>query len=419
MVLVLPSTLPLPLLSTIFDSLFNNFQPPNISLMSAPALATVAAGLRSALVVDIGWAETVVTSIYDYREVHCKRSTRATRLHGEEMFKMLVEAIDPVAMEEHSEDSLEKLQSLLKFEECEEIIARMAWCKPAKKVEPKISPQGLTPVEEEDELRSSVRSLHISVENNEDLITPVPMKSTNPPRTLQLLFSKLAEPCETAFFASGRLAQDFDDEELPLHQLVYRSLLELPVDVRTMCMPRIVFVGGGSNLLGLKERVLDEVAALVDQFGWNPVRGKAVELLLNNPKLKYNRPKLASSGPTEVVNAHSATPTPKVAAALVKQEHDPIEEQLKREANKGAKPVELGYLRAIDSLGAWSGGSLLAQLKIPAVSIVDRDQWQQHGASGASREFEVNINAKRQSMGPAAFKSGAAERSSWTLGLWG
>jgi len=335
------------------------------------------------------------------------------------MFKMLVEVIDPVAMEEHSEDSLEKLQSLLKFEECEEIIARMAWCKAAKKLEPKISLQGLTPVKEEDELRSSVRSLHIGGENNEDPITPVPLKSTNPPRTLQLPFSKLAEPCEAALFASSRLVKDFDDEELPLHQLVYRSLLDLPVDVRTMCMPRIVFVGGGSNLLGLKERVLDEVAALVNQFGWNPVRGKAVELLLNNPKLKHNRPTLASAGPTEVFDGDSATPAPKVTAALVKQERDPIDEQLKREANKGAKPVELGYLRAVDSLGAWSGGSLLAQLKIPAVSIVDRDQWQQHGASGASREFEINVNAKRQSMGPAAFKSGAAERSSWTLGLWG
>jgi actin-related protein len=418
MALVLPSALPLPLLSTILDSLFTNFQPPAVSLMSAPVLTTVAAGLRAAMVVDIGWAETTVTSVYEYREVHCSRSIRASKLFGEEMFKMLAQLVDPTAFQENSTEISRESRDILSFEECEEVIARMAWCKPAKKIELKEPSQGLTPVNEEDELRSSMRALNLSVETDLDTITSIPLASTITPKTIQLPFSKLAEPCESAFFAAGRLAQDLDEEELPLHLLVYRSLLQLPVDIRSMCMSRIIFVGGGSNLLGLKERILDDVEILIEQRGWNPVQGRAVEQFRNNPKLQPTRSKQAFNGPTEVLQAPDGSPKPKKVAALLGQEPDPIEEGLRREASKGTKTIEQGYLRAVESLGAWSGGSLISQLKIPAVSIVDREQWLQHGAAGASRSGEISTATQRQSMGPGAFKSGTGDRSSWTLGLW-
>jgi actin-related protein len=418
--LVLPSALPLPLLSTILDSLFTNFQPPIVSLMSAPILTTVAAGLRAAMVVDIGWAETVVTSVYEYREIQCSRSVRASKLFGEEMFKMLAQLVDPTAFQDRSADISRETRELLSFEECEEVIARMAWCKPAKKAEPKQPAQGLTPVKEEDEFRSSMRSLNLNAETDSDANTSIPLSSTVPPKTIQLPFSRLAEPSETAFFAAGRLPQDLDDEELPLHLLVYRSLLQLPVDIRSMCMSRIIFVGGGSNLLGLKARILDEVSALIERRGWDPVQGRAVEQFRNNPKLPQSRSKQTINGPIEVLPEPDGSSKPKKPiAALAAQEYDPIEEGLRREASKGTKPVEQGYLRAVESLGAWSGGSLISQLKIPAISIVDREQWLQHGAAGASRRSEDSMATQRQSMGPSAFKSAGGDRSSWTLGLWG
>lgn len=420
MALVLPSTFPLPLLSTTLDSIFTQFQAPNISLMSAPVLTTVAAGLRSALVVDIGWAETVVTSIYDFREVQCQRSLRGSKFYGEAMFRMLAEAIDPSMSGDRTTEGEMQMRQIISFEECEDIISRMGWCKPIKKADLKGESRGLTPVAEEDELRSSMRSLNIGGTSDGDIIS-IPLSSTKSLKTLRLPFSQLAEPCEDALFGSGRPAQEFDDEELPIHHLVYRSLLKLPVDVRTMCLPRIVFVGGGSNILGLKERVVDEVANLIDQHGWNPVRGVAVEQLHNNLKLQLNRRRQASEGPVEVQAGVNVPSVPKIRAAFAEQESDPIEEQLRREASKGTKPVELGYLRAVDSLGAWTGGSLISQLRVPAVSIIDREQWIQYGAGGASREIEasINLNLKRQSMGPAAFKSAAGDRSSWTLGRWG
>jgi len=407
--------LPLPLLSVVLDTLFTNFQPPAISLMSAPVLTTVAAGLRSALVVDIGWAETVVTGVYEYREVQSTRSVRATKMFGEATFKLLADAVDPrwsqTVIREKKADG--NIRSLPSFDECEEIAVRMAWCKPGELVETRKLSRGLTPVKEEDELRSSMRTMNIS--GDADSMVSIPLSSIDPPRSLQLPFSKLAEPCESALFAAGLSAEDLDDEELPLHLLVYRSLLQLPVDIRSICMSRIVFVGGGSHILGLRKRILDELASLIDQHKWNPVKGKAVDQYWNNPKLQRTKPK--QRGPTEILEEQGVMETPAPSAGLLKQEHDPIEEQLKKEATKGKPPVESGHLRAIDSLGAWSGASLLSQLKVPAVSMIEREQWLQHGAAGASKAGDINIVAHRQSMGPGVFKIG--DRSSWTLGLWG
>ncbi|KAG9241694.1 actin-domain-containing protein [Calycina marina] len=431
--LALPSTLPLPLLSTILDSLFTNFQPPNISLVSTPALTTVAAGLRSSLVVDIGWAETIVTAIYELREVQSKRSTRACKLHGEKMYTMLADAINPEWAEYYGEIS-RSLRQLLSFEECEDITARMSWCKGMRKEKPSVPSEKLAPVKEEDEFRSSMRSLRVTGGAEEGPAVSIPLRSTLPPRTLQMPFSRLAEPCEMALFASDRFegvmfdewGEQFDDEELPLPLLVYQSLLQLPMDIRSTCMPRIIFVGGGSKILGLKERVLAEVMVLIEKYGWDPVRGKSVGAFRSNPKLQ-NRQHQKDSAATEVKPGERDSEPASIgskapAAAFVEQESNVIDDQLQHEASRVYKPaVQSGYIRAVESLGAWSGCSLISQLKISAVSVVDREQWLAQGASGATRDMDVGVSmaTKRQSMGgTVAFKSGVGERSSWTLGFW-
>lgn len=383
--------------------------------MSSPAMCTIAAGLRSALVVDIGWAETIVSAIYELREVQCTRSVRATKLLGKEMSKMLGKLIEPNPPQHPPKKPEEggdegAAPGVLSFEECEEVVTRMAWCKPGKKSKQTPPSIGLTPVKEEDEFRSSMRSLHIWSGAEVEPQASINLKSTNPPRTLQIPFSKLAEPCEAALFATGISESDLDDEEVPLHLLIYRSLLKLPIDVRSMCMARIVFVGGGSKLPGLKGRVLEELGNLIEERGWVNVQGKAVEQLRNNPKFSKTRNKQVGEGPMEV------PPGEVNLASLQEQESDPIENGIHRAARKLNPPLEVGNLRAVHSLGAWSGGSLLTNLKVPSVSVIDRDQWLQHGITGASKA-EVSISS-RQSMGPGAFKSGGGDRSSWTLGLW-
>jgi actin-related protein len=393
--------------------------------MPGPTLATAAAGLRTALVVDIGWAETLVTAIYEYREVQSSRTIRASKYLSREMLKLLATSVDPALlqiMDKSSGDQEKACRDIVSFEECEEVVARMAWCKSSSKNSAfSDALEGLPSVLEEEELDTAMHGLEISGDGSKTL--SIPLTSTQPPKTLHLPFAKLAEPCEKALFADGIAQIDLDDEELPLHLLVYNSLLRLPVDIRSVCMSRIIFTGGGSHIPGLKKRIMEEVKALILDRDWDPVQGKAVEQLRNNPKLRLNRSKKANVGPTEVpsielddgtvVNGKSGK------AAFEDQERDPIEDQIRREAKKLGRPHTKGVLRAVESLGSWSGASLLQQLKIPAASIIEREQWQQHGLNGASKSGEGVVTNTRQSMGPAGLRAiGSGDRSSWTLGPW-
>lgn len=410
--------MPLPLLSTILNTIFNNFQSPTISLFSAPVLTTVAGGLRAALVVDIGWAETVVTGIYEYREVLCHRTIRASKLLSKEMLRFLGKAVLSVIKElpDQSEDMDEKgYRKIISFEECEEIVARMAWCRTSKKklAIPKV-PEALPYVEEENEIEASMQDLNFS---GKDMVS-IPLGSTQPPLTLKLPFSSLSKPCETAFFADGIENVGLDDEEIPLHLLVYQTLLHLPVDVRSVCMSRIIFTGGVSNMPGLKNRIIDEVDSLIQTRRWDPVQGGAIEKVRLNDKLRTNRSKQGSGCPTEVAAYEQVPLKSSTNPAVDDPEPNPYEDKLRRELNKGSRPCVQGTLRSVESMGPWSGGSILSQLKIPAVSIVEREQWLQHGISGATKQSEISSD-QRQSLGPGGLRAGQGERFSWTLGPWG
>lgn len=417
MALVLPSMLPLPLLSTILDTLFNNFQPPTISLLSAPVLTTVAAGLRAALVVDIGWAETVITSIFEYREVLCHRTIRASKLLSQEMLKFLGNAVlsaTKQAQDQPKDLNERQYKKILSFEECEEVVTRLAWCKPSKynSAIPEVS-EALPSVLEKTEV--SLQGLDIT---DKDFVS-IPLCSTQPPLSLSLPFSSLANPCESAFFANGIADIELDDEELPLNLLVYRTLLRLPVDVRSVCMSRIIFTGGASNLPGLKNRIIDDVNNLIQRRGWDPVHGTAVERLRLNGKLLTNRSKQTNDGPTEIAAHEQGLLKLSTNPTLGDQELNPYEDKLRRDLNKGTRPPVQGILRAVESMGPWSGASLVSQLKIPSVSLVEREQWLQHGISGAVRQGEAVNNDQRQSMGPAGLRAGQGDRVTWTLGPWG
>ncbi|PQE26031.1 hypothetical protein CJF30_00000749 [Rutstroemia sp. NJR-2017a BBW] len=416
-ILALPSNLASPLLSIVLNTIFINFQSPSISLFSAPALTTVAAGLRAAMVVDIGWAETLVTGIYEYREVSSSRSVRATKLLGKEMQKTLAESFDPTILQHEQEEKREAaLQEFMSFEECEEVVTRVAWCKPSAGSTPKRFSSDSPPADRESELESDMQNLNLS--SDPDSIASIPLHSTNPPRTLHLPFSKLAEPCETALLASNIPEHELDDEELPIHLLLYRSLLRLPLDLRSVCMSRVIFVGGGSHVLGLKGRVMDEVQKLISERGWDPVQGRAVNQFKNNPRLKRNRARQVDEGPAGVEGGEVELSR----AGFQDPEPDPIEAQIRREAEKGSKPPEQGTLRAVESLGAWAGASLLTQLRVPAVSTIEREVWLKEGIAGANKNADISVAVAagtRGSMGPGAFNKGAGERISWTLGLWG
>lgn len=418
--LVLPPALPLPILSSILDTIFYRFQPPSIFLLSSPVTATFAAGIRSALVIDIGWHETTITGIYEYREVNTWRTTRAGKMLLEETRNLLVSAIEGQGPEDAQNKST--VADVVSFGDCEEVATRLIWCRKAHRKPAQDVPEGLPTLHEQDE--------NETVDPAEDTNpTPIYLPSCSPPRTLQVPFSQLAAPCETTFFETPYAPAHFDDEELPLHLLVYLSLLKLPMDVRAICMSRIIFTGGCSNILGLRGRIFDEACLLVEERGWDPIQGRGALAYRSNPKLRRNGGSVPSNGaPIPVIQTPTLSEDKEEVAAPVNPAHvspeeDPFEATILKE--KGYKPPVKGTLRAVDSMGPWAGASLATQLKIPALAVVDRELWMQQGLTGASKPNEIDVQAQqtrasRQSMGPGGLLKGqGAGGGNWTLGVWG
>ncbi|ROW10645.1 hypothetical protein VPNG_05153 [Cytospora leucostoma] len=428
MVAVLPSGVPVPLLATTLDTLFNRLHAPSVSLLSSAVACAVAAGVRSALVVDMGWGETVVTGVYEYREVRSNRSVRAGKLLVENTHRLLASALGSP----QDEVPEKEVKHVMSFEECEEIVNRLVWCKPAKgkpaaaSSKPDSPPQeeGLPTVTEQDESDAVV----LPPTTNNSATTTIPLKTTSRPTKIKMTFEKLSSPCETTFFDSQRAPCDFDDDELPLPLLIYRNLLSLPMDVRALCMSRIIFTGGCSNVLGLRGRIIDEVSQLIKARGWDPVHGKAVDAYKANPKLRRGSRQASNGGETTDLGdgggGHSNGGGHEEDGVWVdapKQEReadaDPIEEQLDK--GRDEKPQVQGQLRVIETLGAWSGASLLNQVKVPALATVEREVWREHGVSGASRPSDIDPKvAQRQSMGAGGLMRSSAS-ANWTLGVWG
>ncbi|KAF1976858.1 actin-like ATPase domain-containing protein [Bimuria novae-zelandiae CBS 107.79] len=403
--LALPPKMPHPLMSTLLDVLFGSFQAPSITLMSSPILSTVAAGLRSALVVDIGWAETLVTAVYEFREVHEQRTVRAGRLLSEEMAKVLNAAqVEQLGYVEDDDTS---------FEEAEEVLSRVAWCKPKPRSNRRTLyfPARTSPILEEFE---------DAVETPEPTVT-IPFPKASPPAEVTIPFATLAKPAEAALFATETALSEFDDHELPLHHLIYRALLSLPVDVRRVCMSRIVITGGVSAMPGLKSRILAELEALVQTKGWDPVRNYGTASARHEQILRQKMEALElrkQEGEDKV--PESLDPDNPLPAAHRPQDVWHHEAGVEREKTRAGPPPESlvgGVVRGVETLGPWAGASLVAQQRIRGIVEIDRERYLQHGLQGASKDKEVSVVPQRQSMGPGV-RGGAGDRASWTLGVW-
>ena len=406
--LALPPLMPRDLLSTLLTVLFSNFQAPSITLMSSPVLSTVAAGLRSALVVDIGWAETTVTAICEYREIHQRKTVRAGKVLSEEMAKLLNEELN-----DNAGEGAPKVE--VSFEEAEEILCRVGWCKtrPRSDRSTIYFPALAEPILEEFE----------DAKESPDPTITIPFPLSDPPSELTILFSSLAKPAEAALFAPDTPLNEFDDHELSLHRLLYLTLLSLPMDVRRLCMSRIVITGGVSQLPGLKTRLLAELEALVKRHGWDPVKSYGSAAARHDALLRRKQGSMDSyprnqSEASE--NSNPRSPSATMSAGLQDPKEDVITARLAEASLKSGPPPACtvgGVIRGVETLGAWAGASLVAQLRIRGIVEIEREKFLQHGLQGATREKETSVVPQRQSMGPGA-RSGAGERGSWTLGVW-
>ncbi|KAL8750279.1 MAG: hypothetical protein Q9184_006475, partial [Pyrenodesmia sp. 2 TL-2023] len=193
----------------------------------------------------------------------------------------------------------------------------------------------------------------------------------------------------------------------PLPHLLYKTLLALPPDVRAQCMSRIIITGGGSHIPGLKTRLLNELKAIVEKRGWDPVYGdvaiKAREHLqtVRNTRLHQKQ---------DVVGWDAKTPT-----HLESQVDAPFAEKLDAEKRRRAKEVVAGEIRGVETLGAWAGASLVAGLKVKGVVEIDRDSFLANGLAGAKKEAEITHATQRMSLGT---RLGQGEKGGWTLGAW-
>jgi actin-related protein len=342
-------------------------------------MSATAAGLRSALVVDIGWAETTTTAIYEYREVTTKRSTRAIKSLMLEMGRLLTALGSDNAPEEAAKDDIS-----VGFTYCEEVTTRFAWC----------NPQG--------------EAGGVEVDPDRTISIPSP---TNPEREFcDIPFARLSEPVEMVIFAPGVAECEMDDEERSIPLLIYNTLLTLPPDARGTCMSRIVFVGGGSRIPGLRQRILKEVSSLIDRHGWSPIRGKVLER--QRQRLEQMKISSQTNGEAQPTNKDSASSPDeeKPDPSREEPEVDFVEQKLRRQNKDTPVPVQ-GILREVESLGAWAGASLVTSLKIRGMVEIEREKFLQHGLAGATRESEPPVPDRRSGLR-------AGDRSSWTLAGW-
>ncbi|KGO42586.1 hypothetical protein PEX1_033440 [Penicillium expansum] len=384
LVLVLPSLMPHPLLSSLLSTLFSRWRFPSVTLLSSATMSATAAGLRSALVVDLGWAEATATAIYEYREMTTKRTTRSMKHLMQEMGLLLTRLASDGNQDTATTDKIS-----VGFAYCEEVVSRFAWCK--------------SQAEEETNSDEPERELSIpSPANPEEEYMDVP-------------FSRLAEPAETVLFAPGVAEHELDDEEKPLPLLVYNTLLSLYPDARGTCMSRIVFVGGGSRIPGLRQRVLREVSLLIDRHGWSPIRGKALERQRQRlEELRLSAQKASAQPETPKSNGEGEAPSTDDEPADPSKEVpeiDFVEQKLRRQNKDIPVPIQ-GVLREVESLGPWAGASLTSSLKIRGMVEIEREKFLQHGLAGATRDIEQPVPDRRSGL-----RSGG-DRSSWTLAGW-
>ncbi|KAJ8101379.1 actin-domain-containing protein [Lipomyces tetrasporus] len=194
--------------------LFNYFQSISVTYMLSPVGSMLAAGARTALVVDIGWHETTVTPIFDYKPI--LSATRSTLRAGKRLHDLVSRTLKAFT------------DAIPSFDEVEEFIARAMYC---------------SPVDLSTSATTSQQAFAITLSGNTYYI---PSSETRHKPLIQLFLQRAEDNVD-----------DIDD--FPIHDLIVSCLSGLGIDTRASMLSRIIFVGGCSNIPGLTLRILEEV----------------------------------------------------------------------------------------------------------------------------------------------------------------
>ena len=382
LVLVLPSLVAHPVLSTILMLLFERWKYSTITLLPAPTMAVAGAGLRSGLVMDLGWEETVITAIYEYREVQVCRSVRAMKALTIKIGALL----ETIRKEQH--DSFRDLL-VLDFDFVEDFVDRAGTCHTLVALAEDLSSRAEALNLEDGETSKSAR------EDTASLVIDWPTTTSSRPITIPT--QALHQACLDTLIIP-RNEDHPDDHEQSISQLLYKALVALSSDVRSICMPRIIFTGKGSTVAGLSQHILDTTKSIIREHGWTPVRGK-------NFKAKRN-------GLAELAQGRAA-PADARHDITIPGKDDFVEDRLFKQRSKDMQSSISAVLRQVGSLGPWAGASLIASLKAKSFVDIERERFLSHGLTGAHRDLDPG--ALQQQRATAAKGN---ERTSWTLAGW-
>ncbi|KAI9659208.1 MAG: hypothetical protein M1831_003790 [Alyxoria varia] len=453
-VLAVPPVLPGPILSTLLTTLFNGYPvPPSITVLPSPLLCTMAAGLRSALVIDLGWAETTISAMYEYRQVLHRFSSRAMkRVHWK-----LASTLNAAVREELKARDIgsHEAQGSVTFEESEEVLFRMAWIHPDKDATADYS-------------RSMVE-------------IPIPSHPEISP--LRIPFPRLSEPVAEMLFPgrSPGPGSIHENGDLPLCDLIYHSLLSLPIDIRGHVLPRIIITGGGSNITGMKSRIMSELTSILRDRGWDPVNDYGSAKPPDNRPNTMRKSRVRQEGPVEVdptnikedatdrwqwepvkadtsvemrgsaeakqagrEGADTSDEKKDVADTQQYQQTEPTNRDIDPDSTtpahlqpplpdpfyrpsappssvtaarpqSGAPPAP--PLRSVNTLGAWAGASLLSGLRVKAAAAeIERERFLAQGLAGFSLDEDRIVGAGESGV---SADGGAGESAAGGGGLGG
>jgi actin-related protein len=431
MVLVIPPLLPLPILSVLLTLFFNDYQCSTVTLYPSPVLNTVAAGLRSALIVDIGWSETIITAVSEFREVLGLRTTRAMKRLTKETGRFLAQRLRKAhewheAEEEEDEDEVdERYADEISFEETEDCMNRVVWCCTREESTSLKARNLLGSLRRKYNARKPTQSVILNDHESKSSHTKVrgaetefliPLKSAIPQITLKISFDRLAIPTEEALFPE---LDHPDDQELPIHQIVYDTLRSLPLDVRAECASRIVFTGGGARIPGLKQRVLEELSHLIASNGWQGVKGRAFDQMKNHLRERsQNRIARPIQERKSEIDEHIYShPDHSREPADLPQERDPVVERIEKERVRVAKPSVKAIVRGVETFGPWTGGSIVSGTKVLGTVVIEKEKFLLHGIPGATREMEPSVT-QRVGSTQTGTRTHSQDKSSWALGSY-
>jgi actin-related protein 10 len=219
--------------------LFTYFQVPSVTFLSSGVLALTSAGLRTGLVVDIGWHETRVLPV------------QVALVWADEVFELRplnpFVQVSPIACQRlHNrlryllqEYSSPKLISP-SVDLIDDFLVRGLYTPPDPPTYPPTISTGLIPNDQLSQVYSSPETITYFVPS---LKTHVTLPNWIRSRTTEL------------FFEGDRADIIPDTDEIGLIGTITSCLGRLPSDVRGPLLQNIIFVGGGAAIPGVRTRI--------------------------------------------------------------------------------------------------------------------------------------------------------------------